>query len=389
MKLKRALTLLLALIFVIACVPAAQAATKTRYSITVDITNQIVTVYRYGSFDEEDIVRQMICSSGVGNATPRGNFIMPEKRMAREREEWFYFGKYECWAKYASRITGAILFHSVIYNSTYSGPTWNSVHALGEKASHGCIRLRVPDAKWIAENCLAGTQVRIFQTDEPRNEELRTLLKNCSYYCEETTYDEFKQGRVVISLNSTLPQVKELQDKLLKLGFNAGKADGIFGSNTEKAVMAWEESVGREQNGYITPDELDMIMAQPTPSPTPEPTPTPTPTPVPTPSPTPSPTPVPTPTPTPTPVPTPSPTPDISGIEGTVALSNGQPYLNLRVQPHVKSGVLTRLFPGTPVQVLEKGLVWSKVKYEDMVGWVGSDYILIVREAEENAEVSK
>ncbi|MBQ3574965.1 MAG: L,D-transpeptidase, partial [Clostridia bacterium] len=216
MKLKRALTLLLALVFIVACFPAAQA--KTRYAITVDITNQIVTVYRYGSFEEDAIVRQMICSTGYGNATPRGNFIMPEKKMAREREEWFYFGKFECYAKYATRIVGAILFHSVIYNSTYGGPTWNSVHALGEKASHGCVRLRVPDAKWIAENCPAGTQVRIFQTDEPRNEELRALLKNCSFYCEEVSYDEFKKGRVVLSQDSRLPQVQEMQDKLSILG---------------------------------------------------------------------------------------------------------------------------------------------------------------------------
>ena len=134
MNFKRALSLLLVLVFAIACVPFASAEAKPRYAVTVDITNQIVTVYRYGSFEEDAIVRQMICSTGYGNATPRGNFIMPEKRMAREREEWFYFGKFECWAKYATRITGAILFHSVIYPTTYSGPTWNSVHALGEKA---------------------------------------------------------------------------------------------------------------------------------------------------------------------------------------------------------------------------------------------------------------
>ena len=164
MKFKRALTLLLVLIFVIACVPAAQA--KTRYAITGDITNQIVPVYRYGSFEEDAIVRQMICSTGVGNATPRGNFIMPEKRMAREREEWFYFGKYECWAKYASRITGAILFHSVIYNSTYSGPTWNSMHALGEKASHGCIRMLEDDIKWMFDRCLAGTRVYVMDCEK-------------------------------------------------------------------------------------------------------------------------------------------------------------------------------------------------------------------------------
>ena len=45
--------------------------------------------------------------------------------------------------------------------------------------------------------------------------------------------------------------------------------------------------------------------------------------------------------------------------------------------------MITRLYEGMPVQVLEKGLIWSKVKYEGTVGWVGSDYIKIVREADE------
>lgn len=372
MKLKRALSILLAMVFCLACMPAAHA--KTRYAMTVDITNQIVTVYRYGSFDEDAIVRQMICSTGYGNATPRGNFVMPEKKMAREREEWFYFGEYECYAKYASRIVGAILFHSVIYGTTYSGPTYNSVHALGEKASHGCVRLKVADAKWVAENCLPGTQVRIFQTDEPRNEELRLLLKNCSFYCEEMSYEDFKNGKIVFCNGMKLPQIAEMQEKLTLLGYSCGKADGIFGDQTEKAVMAWETDSGLESNGSVTPEELEMLLAQPIPTPTPVPTATPVPTPTPTPSPTPS----------PTPIPTPSPTPDISGIEGTVALSDAQPYLNLRLQPDAKAKVLTRLYPGTPIQVLDKGLVWSRVKYEDQIGWVGSDYIVIVREANEN-----
>ena len=36
---------------------------------------------------------------------------------------------------------------------------YGSVSALGRKASHGCVRLRVEDAQWIYENCDDGTIV--------------------------------------------------------------------------------------------------------------------------------------------------------------------------------------------------------------------------------------
>ena len=76
-------------------------------------------------------------------------------------DEGYYFKDYNCYAKYAYRIVGGILFHSVLYNSSKQGPTNSSVRALGRKASHGCVRLAVDDAKWIYDNCPEGTTVVI------------------------------------------------------------------------------------------------------------------------------------------------------------------------------------------------------------------------------------
>ena len=36
-----------------------------------------------------------------------------------------------------------------------------SLYKLGTKASHGCVRLSVDDAKWIYTNCPAGTTVKV------------------------------------------------------------------------------------------------------------------------------------------------------------------------------------------------------------------------------------
>ena len=62
-----------------------------------------------------------------------------------------------------------------------------------------------------------------------------------------------------------------------------------------------------------------------------------------------------------------------------MALVRVENWLNLREQPDVQSAVLARLTDGTPVQVLHKGLVWSQVICNGQTGWVGSDYIEIVR----------
>ena len=56
------------------------------------------------------------------------------------------------------------MVQSVIYSSnSESSLRSNSVYALGSPASHGCIRLRVPDAKWLFEHCSKGSLVIIIR----------------------------------------------------------------------------------------------------------------------------------------------------------------------------------------------------------------------------------
>lgn len=236
---------------------------EVNFSIDVDIINQIVTVYPVNMPQTEaNIVRQMICSTGYGNATPRGSFEMCPIKYDVERQEWYYFTEYEVWAKYASRIQGNYLFHSILYANRNSGPTWASSHALGSKASHGCIRLRVEDAKWIAENCPPGTMVYIHEDNQrtPEFEDLRAILLNASFSAEEGSYAEFRKGYIPLSKGSRYSKVVDLQEKLNALGYDCGKADGIFGSATEKAVKAWQTAEGHDPDGIVRPDQLQAIL---------------------------------------------------------------------------------------------------------------------------------
>ena len=126
------------------------------YYIVVDVSSQIVTVYETAT---QNIARQMICSSGANNRTPLGVFTMPMAQRKSYRVPWYWISAYSRYVKYASRIYKGILFHSITFDS--SKHQVGSEASLGRKASHGCIRLKIEDAKWIWDNCLMGTTVVI------------------------------------------------------------------------------------------------------------------------------------------------------------------------------------------------------------------------------------
>lgn len=130
------------------------------YQIQISTKDQRVYVYTYDERDEYSIlVQEFICSTGLNDTpTPKGTFTNtgPGAR-------WHYFKKFECWAQYAYYIDGDIMFHSVLYDEQdESTLRKGSVYALGSKASHGCVRLQVPDAEWIYYNCTAGTTVIVY-----------------------------------------------------------------------------------------------------------------------------------------------------------------------------------------------------------------------------------
>ena len=155
----------------------ARAADAGEYRIEVDVTNQITTVYRT---EDGSVARQMICSTGTNDATPRGDFRLQVSHPL-DRQDWYFIGKYQCYVKYPTRIKGAILFHSLPYaDRDITSVDQEALEQLGSAASHGCIRLHWRDAKWIARNCPDGTETRIFN-GETRQDALRELLKEKSY----------------------------------------------------------------------------------------------------------------------------------------------------------------------------------------------------------------
>ena len=131
------------------------------YSIYVNRTQNVIMVYEVDALGKETLAKVFTCSCGrQGHGTPTGTY----KTDAYYDWHLMVDGTY---ARYCVRFNNKILFHSVPYiKKSKSALEWDQYNLLGEKASLGCVRMAVCDAKWIYDNCKAGTKVTVYD-DKP------------------------------------------------------------------------------------------------------------------------------------------------------------------------------------------------------------------------------
>lgn len=122
------------------------------YLIRVNKALNTVTVY---SSDDGTALKVFLCS--CGDDTPEGTFSIQNKW----RWLWMVDDSYGQWV---SQISGNYLFHSVPYWGTKDPEQLDvgEYNKLGTTCSHGCVRLRAGDAKWIYDNVPSGTTVVIY-----------------------------------------------------------------------------------------------------------------------------------------------------------------------------------------------------------------------------------
>lgn len=141
-----------------------------KYSIRVNLKTNCVTIYtkdENGNFTVP--FKAMACSVGKkNNETPLGTFGILRYYNWCRMVDWTY-------SQFAYRIHGSIMFHStpsaLALNMNTGGnpsPSYSKgrvevaeFNKLGSNASLGCVRLTVADAKWICDNCPAGTVTNI------------------------------------------------------------------------------------------------------------------------------------------------------------------------------------------------------------------------------------
>lgn len=246
--------------------------TPVPFAITVDVANQVTTVYgRDEKGDYTVVVRQMLCSTGM-KATPSdvGDWVLNGRHAT-----WCIFPKWgNSYARYWTRINGSIAFHSPIYTSvSNSAMKIGSYNKLGQRASHGCIRLSVWDAKWIYDNIGAGTVVSIVEGMDP-DPELRDALKLPPLdkkYCTPistpvpTAEPEYRAenipdlGKRNLKERSEGEDVFWLQSALKELGYYDTKVTGKMLGKTVKAVKAFQKDHGIYQNGMASQELVNMI----------------------------------------------------------------------------------------------------------------------------------
>lgn len=121
--------------------------------VYVSCAEQRVYVYKWAEGKYSGPIKTFLCSTGTkGSDTITGVFKTQE-----HCGEWYYFGAFDVWAKYAIRVRGPYLFHSTLYSRRDDDTAQqSSIRALGRKDSHGCIRLAIDDIFWLYHNTKPG-----------------------------------------------------------------------------------------------------------------------------------------------------------------------------------------------------------------------------------------
>ncbi len=182
--LKRQLCILLVLCLLLSSTALAANNQSSPYAIRVNRALNTVTIYTQDATGAYTVpYKAMICSTArSGYTTPLGNYQLEEYR-----SEWRLMvdGTY---AQYATCFIGNYLFHSICYTEpSHDAMIRDAYNNLGSAASMGCVRLETVDAKWIYDNCPAGTPVTVY--DDPEDPGPLGKPERTMDFISETAYN--------------------------------------------------------------------------------------------------------------------------------------------------------------------------------------------------------
>ena len=127
---------------------------NTRYLIIVKLKEHRVRVYERTDGRWKKIHRWKCTTGKKSTPTPKGTFHIGVKGLHFNTGE-----RSRCW--YYTQFYGSYMFHSVLYDRQ-PRPVNCTRGTLGASLSHGCIRLKLSDAKWLQDHVSAGTKVVIY-----------------------------------------------------------------------------------------------------------------------------------------------------------------------------------------------------------------------------------
>lgn len=172
--------------------PVTRYPATDKYRLIVDVYHQVVMAYTKDANGRYTVpVRYMVCTSGsYRTPTPLGVFSA-----GSHRPRFGMFVNDGVYGQYWTQVVGRIYFHSLLYSRRdASSYTTTSYKLLGTRGSHGCIRLLVPDARWVYYHIGPGAKV-----------EVRAGSKN------DTATANIKRQLTRPPLPSTRPNVKNVK----------------------------------------------------------------------------------------------------------------------------------------------------------------------------------
>ena len=210
---------------------SAHAASPT-YKIKVNTKKCVTTVYQKVDGKWKPI-RCMYCAPGKPSTpTPLGTYTL------KGRWPWYHMTgpDYNVQVRYAIQVHGDYFMHSCCYSSIdktkESKPNFNG---LGHGKTHGCIRFSVMDAKWIYENCEAGTEVTFYRSDKTgplgKPEKKLKMTTKSSRGWDPTDPDKKNPSFKMKGATFTISDKKLKEMKCGKTGKNADLMYGVTAVN--------------------------------------------------------------------------------------------------------------------------------------------------------------
>lgn len=143
---------------------AAGYSSNTDYLILVNLTDKVTKVYKKdgSAWRVEKAYLCTVGDSSKGWTTVTGDFYVGQSSWGNPYTRGYSFNDSEGHTLYYwTRFCDDFLFHSILYDGgTYNVSTEGN--ELGEELSHGCVRLRIENAKWIYDNIPDGTRVIVY-----------------------------------------------------------------------------------------------------------------------------------------------------------------------------------------------------------------------------------
>ncbi len=165
------------------------------YKLVINLRHQFGTVYKKDDNGAYTVpVRYFIVSTGASKTpTPEGTFEMGE--------HYVRFGKFtefNVYGQYWRQIVRSIYCHSIIYESRNAHSYTISYNELGTRVSHGCVRMLVPDARWIYYNLGPGTVCEIIR-GEKGDEQAKAIKEQLVLPKKPSHRPSLKPGEVPVT----------------------------------------------------------------------------------------------------------------------------------------------------------------------------------------------